>query len=282
MWPEDSALHHTRPSLTASTRLSNVANMPTWPTKASASKELRSNDPTSPAKATRHCTICKRPMLGHPKGRCADQDAYPATSPNKQRIPLRGSPARPQRIPVEDEQAERRRRRSSIPTPLAAVAQLPSLTNAGKDVIQKLMQPGIMDDTEMVEDSDRNRANVLRWLDNIEGPEEASGPMTNFKGSNPFSSPYNTTRPETSKTTPAQLRAEPSLPQIVKDKAAHAVVVDLDSARDMMRQMENKGFQVRALYPPTGSAQRHAWLIIGRDQATVNALVNRMLAGHKG
>ncbi|THH30346.1 hypothetical protein EUX98_g3859 [Antrodiella citrinella] len=239
------------------------------PTKAPQGKGLYYNPTPSPAKATRHCTICKRSMLGHPRGRCPDSEpAPPAVSPTKAKVPVRGAPQPPQRIPVEDEQAERRRRRSSIPTPLANVAHLPSLTPAGKDAVQRLMQPGIMDDA-MIVDDDRNRANVLRWLDNVEGPEEASGPMTNFRASDPFASP----------TSPTKLKAEASLPQIVKDKAAHAIVVDLDTIRETMKQMENKGFQIRALYPPKNSVQRNAWLIVGRDQDMVDALVNRMLVG---
>ena len=270
--------------------------MPTSPTKPHTNTRGLNLAPVSPNKNTRHCTKCGRPTLGHPKGRCP-QDVPPAhaASPAKTKMQLRGNPQRVQPIPAEVEQAERRRRRSSIPAPITNVAQLPSLTTTGKEVLERLLQPGIMDD-DMTEDEDRNRANVLRWLDNIVGPEESDdalrptntatssrSPTSPTRSSRPLSSSSNVPIQATNTTNaPAQLKAQASLPQIVKDKAAHAIVVDVDSILDTMKQLEGKGFQTRALWPPKNTRVREGWLVIGRDRATVDALVNRMMSGLSG
>lgn len=270
--------------------------MPTSPTKLPGNVPGR--QVAYPTKATRHCTTCGRATLGHPKGRCPDDEIpTPQPSPAKTRVGTRASPQvqRVQPIPKEVEQAERRRRRSSIPSPapLANVPQLPSFTTSGHEVMERLLQPGIMDDA-MIAAEDRNRANVLRWLGTVIGPEESEGPLHSMEtDSGSPASPSRASKPAAPSTltgpghagpsarAPQPLRTDASLPQIVKDKAAHAIVVDVDSILTTMQSMQEKGFQTRAIWPPKHSEVREGWLIVGRDRATVDALVNRMLTSSR-
>lgn len=150
-----------------------------------------------------------------------------------------------------------------------------------------------MDDATIAAE-DRNRANVLRWLGTVVGPEESEGPPRPMetKGGSP-ASPSRTSKPASSSTliepghagpsgrAPQPLRTDASLPQIVKDRAAHAIVVDVDSILTTMKSMQEKGFQTRAIWPPKHSEVREGWLIVGRDRETVDALVNRMLTSSR-
>ncbi|TCD63480.1 1-acylglycerol-3-phosphate O-acyltransferase [Steccherinum ochraceum] len=201
------------------------------------------------------------------------------------KTPFQGSPQRLQRIPTEVEQAERRRRRSSNPTPLAQVAQLPSLTTAGRQVAERLVQPGMMDDNMLVDDDVvKNRENIMRWLDNVVEPEETEDPMpaatTNAKAyKTPAASPSRASG--STLRSPAKLQAEASLPQVVKERAAHAYVVNMDNIKQEMRQLQDKGYRTRAIWPPKGSHMKEIWLVVGKDKVTVDALVERILTGEK-
>ncbi|KAH8096705.1 hypothetical protein BXZ70DRAFT_1009700 [Cristinia sonorae] len=226
--------------------------------------------PTLSPHKMRFCTSCGRPTRGHPRGRCPRPEEA-MFAPDPHRVPVPSSPRKPkvhlhpgaqaqvQLHTPEDDQKERRRRRSSIvPTPLADIAHLPSLTPSAMETVQRLEQPGMMDD-QRLSDGDRRRANVLRWLSNVVGPEGAQGPlmMVNSNGT----------------------RHRSEVAKAGNGERAYATLESKETMTRKVQEAESRGMYARSLWLPMlkEGDVRTGWLVVGRDKGNVDELFEKLM-----
>jgi len=82
----------------------------------------------------------------------------------------------------------RNRRRSTQPAALATSESLLSLSTSSKDIVARLMQPGIFDDTEKEGNGDKGKTSkIVRWQETI--PTTPVAPNKTMKGKTPARSP---------------------------------------------------------------------------------------------
>lgn len=174
----------------------------------------------TPRKAP-HCTKCKRPRAGHPRSGCPYLDSPKADQPSNSvasdvgigltdalgSMQIASAPIELVREREEETKATiRNRRRLSAQPQLPASDSLLSLSTNSSEIVARLLQPGMFDDTADEEDASGKKATdkkIVRWQETLAIPTtpKAEPALKNKgKGRYPTRSPMPCTldTPETS------------------------------------------------------------------------------------
>ncbi|KAF8961096.1 hypothetical protein BDZ97DRAFT_1905638 [Flammula alnicola] len=135
---------------------------------------------TTPTRKVPQCLTCKRPRAGHPRSGCPYADSPSkgqSNVPNASGSHLSdalesmaiASPARIERDDDTKAFIKNRRRQSAQPHPLGPSESLLSLSTNSNDIVARLSQPGIFDDTEGEDDgAGKGKASrIVRWQETI-------------------------------------------------------------------------------------------------------------------
>lgn len=133
---------------------------------------------TTPRKAP-HCRRCKLPMKGHPASSCPISDASKSETKVFQAAagtePLTdalssmklASPARTQPEGDDKDFIRKRRRQSIQEGALVASASLLSLSTNSNDIVARLLQPGVFDNTLEDSSGGESRSRVVQWQETL-------------------------------------------------------------------------------------------------------------------
>lgn len=142
---------------------SRRSSTPSTPTAKTTSDTNTLLTPQSIPRKAPHCTKCHRPRAGHPRQGCPFVDAPGNTVKGTENITkaLESLHLEPQDAIVTP---QRRLRRSSVKPPsiTAPEASLASLNMDSSEILNRLLQPGIMDNN-VEEDEEEKRATVAKW-----------------------------------------------------------------------------------------------------------------------
>ncbi|EGO27989.1 hypothetical protein SERLADRAFT_462364 [Serpula lacrymans var. lacrymans S7.9] len=171
--------------------LRSTGSTPTTPSKKSTPEGSLPTPKTTPRRIP-HCTKCGRPRAGHPRSGCPYADE---PSPSAQAQPasaIRATSASSE--PIEDalqslhieqeaqthgilktpqEGGEKNKRRLSVRFALAPGETLASLSSTSSDIVERLLQPGMMgDDSSEEGETEQRNPRILRWQKSLVIPHE--------------------------------------------------------------------------------------------------------------
>ncbi|KAF9238823.1 hypothetical protein BU15DRAFT_88259 [Melanogaster broomeanus] len=163
------------------------SSAPTTPSKrrVSTGSSARITPPSSTPRRTPHCTKCHRPRAGHPRSGCPYVDASDPPSPATSKPVSKGARAVSAGdggiseqlssmyivLPTEENgNTAQKGRRLSVRFALVAQQTLASLGATDTELMEQLLQPGMM--TDDVTSNDRD-ANVLNWRKTLYEAEPA-------------------------------------------------------------------------------------------------------------
>ena len=132
---------------------------------------------TTPRKAPQ-CSKCKRPRAGHPRSGCPFVDSPSNEKGQASRVTEGNLTVALESMVIaspgplgRDEETKafiRSRRRSTQPAALARSESLLSLSASSNEIVARLMQPGMFDDTEGEDIGGKGKASrIVRWQDTI-------------------------------------------------------------------------------------------------------------------
>jgi hypothetical protein len=193
----------------------------------------------TPRKAP-HCTKCKRPRAGHPRSGCPYVDSPKAEQPSNSAasevgigltdalgsMQIASAPVGLVREREEETKATiRNRRRLSAQPQLPVSDSLLSLSTNSSEIVARLLQPGMFDDTTHEEDASGRKAmdtKIVRWQETLAIPTTPRAvPALNNKGKGRYSTrspmPCTLDTPETSfasSTNSVLKQGIPAVPQV--------------------------------------------------------------------
>lgn len=169
-------------------RSDSAQNSPT-----AAERTSNINSPTNTPRKAPQCSKCKRPKAGHPRSGCpfVDSPSHEAKAqdrPDNHLSDALGSMTLLSPAPIEHEDKAfiRNRRRLSAQAQLVPSDSLLSLSTNSSEIVARLLQPGIFDDTDE-EDNLGEKAKVskvVRWQET-----SFAAPNTPMKTKTPARSP---------------------------------------------------------------------------------------------
>ena len=172
-------------------RSDSAQNSPT-----AAERTSNINSPTNTPRKAPQCSKCKRPRAGHPRSGCPfvdspSREAKAQDRPDNHLSDALGSMTLLSPAPIEHEDKSfiRNRRRLSAQARLVPSDSLLSLSTNSSEIVARLLQPGIFDDTDE-EDNLGEKAKiskVVRWQETI--ATSFAAPNTPMKPKTPARSP---------------------------------------------------------------------------------------------
>ncbi|KAH7914439.1 hypothetical protein BJ138DRAFT_1144007 [Hygrophoropsis aurantiaca] len=285
------------------------SSAPTTPLKKATGGGLAT--PSTTPRRVPHCKTCGRPRAGHPRRGCpnpplpADGDYDSQLTDELESLHIvqaRSEPASP--LDTRDAK-EKQKRRLSVRFALAPQESLASLSTSSSEIVNRLLEPGIMDD----DSTDDVKEGILRWQHSLgpSGPEETKSLLNAFSRRMPGT--LRTPTPSLASTQPISSQ-ESSFDmnktvwmETPKSKAiggprplgrtmsveerssfigklsnnshiSPAMLFSVESADlDSLQQEARKvGYHTHAL---PGEQEGQRWLILGRDQKAVELLALR-------
>ena len=175
-------------------RNSSAHNSPT-----AAGRTSTNHSPTTTPRKTPQCSKCKRPRAGHPRSGCPFVDSPSCETktqdkPDNHLTDALGSMSLLSPAPIDSKELEdkafiRNRRRLSAQPELVPSDSLLSLSTNSSEIVARLLQPGIFDDTDE-DDNSRDKgkvSKVVRWQEKI--ATSSTSPNTSLKLKTPARSP---------------------------------------------------------------------------------------------
>ena len=161
-----------------------------------SANHVESGPKTSTPRRKPHCRSCGSPMLGHKRGLCLMPGKNETPSPRTE-APFKLEPVdltetfKNLKLEAQDDKKERssRRRSSAIPQ---KTETLLSLATGVQDELDALAKPGIMSDNVPEEDEGVAKANVQKWLHDLERTTANDGRKHTCGIPNTFSPPRTT------------------------------------------------------------------------------------------
>ena len=176
-------------------RNSSAQNSPT-----AGGRTSTNHSPTTTPRKTPQCSKCKRPRAGHPRSGCPFVDSPSCETktqdkPENHLTDALGSMSLLSPAPIEikediqDKAFIRNRRRLSAQPELVPSDSLLSLSTNSSEIVTRLLQPGIFDDTDEDENlGDKGKVSkVVRWQETI--ATSSPSPNTRLKLKTPARSP---------------------------------------------------------------------------------------------
>ncbi|KAF8806239.1 hypothetical protein BYT27DRAFT_7141848 [Phlegmacium glaucopus] len=172
-------------------RSNSAQNSPT-----AAGKTSNNDSPSNTPRKAPQCSKCKRPRAGHPRSGCpfVDSPSRETKAQDKTDNHLTvalGSMTLLSPVPIEPKEDKafiRNRRRLSAQPELVPSDSLRSLSTNSSEIVMRLLQPGIFDDTDEDDNlGDKGKiSKVVRWKERI---PISSTPNTPLKIKTPARSP---------------------------------------------------------------------------------------------
>ena len=133
------------------------------------------HSPTITPRKTPQCSKCKRPRAGHPRSGCPFVDDSPTKTqgkPDNHLTEALGSMSLLSPAPIESKEDKafiRNRRRLSAQPELVPSDSLLSLSTNSSEIVARLLQPGMFDDTDEDDNlGDKGKVSkVVRWQETI-------------------------------------------------------------------------------------------------------------------
>ncbi|EDR12243.1 uncharacterized protein LACBIDRAFT_292738 [Laccaria bicolor S238N-H82] len=190
--------------------------------KSSNFTESTTYTPSVTPRKAPHCTKCKRPRAGHPRSGCPYVDSPKADQPSNSvasdvgigltdalgSMQIASAPVALVREREEETKATiRNRRRLSAQPQLPTSDSLLSLSTNSSEIVARLLQPGMFDDTTDEENASGRKAvdkKIVRWQETLAIPTtpRAEPALKNNKGKGRYSTrspmPCTLDTPETS------------------------------------------------------------------------------------
>ena len=173
-------------------RNSSAQNSPT-----AAGRTSINHSPTTTPRKTPQCSKCKRPRAGHPRSGCPFVDSPSCErktqdKPDNHLTDALGSMSLLSPPPIEnkeDKEFIRNRRRLSAQPELVPSDSLLSLSTSSSEIVARLLQPGMLDDTDEDDNfGDKGKiSKVVRWQETID--TSSASPNTLLKLKTPARSP---------------------------------------------------------------------------------------------
>ena len=174
-------------------RNSSAQNSPT-----SGGRSSTNHSPTTTPRKTHQCSKCKRPRAGHPRSGCPFVDSSPSSDtktpqdkPENHLTDALGSMSLLSPAPIESKEDKAfilNRRRISAQPKLVPSDSLLSLSTNSSEIVARLLQPGIFDDTDGDDRGDKGKVSkVVRWQESM--ATSSASPNTPFKLKTPARSP---------------------------------------------------------------------------------------------
>ena len=173
-------------------RNSSAQNSPTAGGKTSIN-----HSPTTTPRKTPQCSKCKRPRAGHPRSGCPFVDSPSSETKTQDKAENHltdklGSMSLLSPAPIESKEDKafiRNRRRLSAQPELVPSDSLLSLSTSSSEIIARLLQPGMLDDTDEDDNfGDKGKiSKVVRWQETI--ATSSASPNTPLKLKTPARSP---------------------------------------------------------------------------------------------
>ncbi|KDQ64146.1 hypothetical protein JAAARDRAFT_27764 [Jaapia argillacea MUCL 33604] len=262
-----------------------------------AKRTSRQSTPGSASRKVPHCTKCKRPRAGHPRQGCPYVDSpAKATSPDEEaddpelaeaiqslRIDAADGEDTPPEVDAPAGRSSSNRRASGRPSASPAPS-LKSLDTISSDLVNGLLEPGIMDDKKTTP-KDLEKV-VAGWQETLNTPRKATKKRLSMTpGESPSSQrkPIGKIQDETpSFRGPKPLSRSMSveernvfLDQLGEASKAPPVSTYLLSMADIPNILESakgRGFHTRVVR--SDQDKDEGWLIVGRDEGAVVKLCN--------
>lgn len=173
-------------------RSTSVQNSPT-----AAGWTSNNNSPSTTPRKTPQCSKCKRPRAGHPRSGCPfvdspSRETKAQDKPDNHLTVALGSMTLLSPGPIESKEDKafiRKHRRPSAQPELVPSDSLLSLSTNSSEIVARLLQPGVFDDTEEEDNSgDKGKVSkVVRWQETI--ATSSTTPNTPLKPKAPSRSP---------------------------------------------------------------------------------------------
>jgi len=171
--------------------LRSTQNSPT-----AAERTSNNNSPSTTPRKAPQCSKCKRPRAGHPRSGCPFVDSPSRETkgqdkPDNHLAVALGSMTLLSPAPIETKEDDkafiRNRRRLSAQPELVPSDSLLSLSTNSSEIVARLLQPGMFDDTDEDFGDKGKISKVVRWQETI--ATSSTTPNTPLKTKTPSRSP---------------------------------------------------------------------------------------------
>lgn len=265
------------------------------PTAAGKTRDNTNNSPSNTPRKTPHCSQCKRPRAGHPRSGCPFVD-FPSRETKAQDKPENhltdalGSLTLLSLAPIEREEEKafiRNRRRSA--QPVVTSDSLLSLSTNSSQIVARLLEPGIFDDTEDDNFGAKGKiSKVVRWQETI----ASSSLNTPLKFKTPARSPmpgslfpptpessFASTRPSDVEEISVIIRQNIAFanPAVADDASAHSASTVEQRSLPLARSMSASQ---REIFMSELNTEAKATLCVF-DKTDIDAMYTKAVALHK-
>lgn len=248
-----------------------------------ASRRVSGSVPETPRK-TPHCKQCNRPRAGHPRSGCPYTDfSSPAASKHdglepKEITDKLNALSITQTPPNADEQEKRQRRRSSGAQKLLVNPTLDSLPSEANDVVEKLLRPGLLDETIP---EDKLDVDIPQWRDNLGAPTKTKASSIHDKRSAAQEKRGQVTEIKPLERTLSMEERDNFLGELVKTSLAASVFsLEVDQVEAIQQSARKVGLHARVFTPGEQPQNRRTcWLVLGRDEKAVKKLFDTVRTG---